>query len=52
MALYTGFDLHSTNSYVGIIDEDGGRVWKKKLSNDPNLISAILKPFKKDIEGM
>jgi len=52
MALYTGFDLHSTNSYVGIIDEDGGRVWKKKLSNDPNLISAILKPFKKDIEGI
>ena len=52
MALYTGFDLHSTNSYVGIIDEDGGRLWKKKLSNDPNLISAILKPFKKDIEGI
>jgi len=34
MALYTGFDLHSNNSYVGIIDETGGRVWKKKLSND------------------
>jgi transposase len=52
MALYTGFDLHSNNSYVGIIDETGGRVWKKKLSNDPRLISEMLKPFKKDIKGI
>jgi hypothetical protein len=28
MGLYTGFDLHSSNTYVGIIDEDGvgGRI--------------------------
>ena len=52
MGLYTGFDLHSTNTYVGIIDEDGGRLWKKKLRNDPSLISEALKPFKKDIEGI
>ena len=52
MGLYTGFDLHSTNTYVGIIDENGGRLWKKKLRNDPSLISEALKPFKKDIEGI
>jgi len=52
MGLYTGFDLHSTNTYVGIIDEDGGRLWKKKLRNDPNLISETLRPLKKDIEGI
>jgi transposase len=52
MALYTGFDLHSSNSYVGIIDEDGIRLWKKKLRNDPRLISESLRPFKKDIEGV
>jgi transposase len=52
MGLYTGFDLHSNNSYVGIIDEDGGRVWKKKLRNDPSLISETLRLFKKDIEGI
>jgi len=44
MGLYTGFDLHSSNTYVGIIDEDGKRVWKKKLRNDPSLISATLRP--------
>jgi transposase len=52
MGLYTGFDLHSNNSYVGIIDEDGKRIWKKKLRNDPSLISEMLSPFKKDIVGI
>lgn len=49
MGLYTGFDLHSSNTYVGIIDEDGKRIRKKKLRNDPSLISATLRPFKEDI---
>jgi transposase len=50
MELYTGFDLHSNNSYVGIIDEGGRRLWKKKLRNDPSLILETLQPFKKDIK--
>lgn len=52
MGLYTGFDLHSSNRYVGIIDEDGKRIWKKKLKNDPKLISSELSPLKDDIEGI
>ena len=52
MGLYAGFDLHSSNTYVGIIDEDGKRIWKKKLRNDPRLISESIRPFKKDIAGM
>jgi transposase len=52
MALYTGFDLHSTNTYIGAIDEDGKRMWKKKLRNDPSLIVAVLSPLKKDIVGV
>src|SRR5271169_1378377 len=52
MRLYTGFDLHSNNSFVGIIDEDGGRLWKKKLRNEPSLILETIRPFKKDIEGI
>ncbi|MBF0559599.1 MAG: hypothetical protein HQL08_12565 [Nitrospirae bacterium] len=52
MGLYTGFDLHSSNSYVGIIDEDGVRLWKKKLRNEPGLILETLRPFRKDIEGI
>ena len=41
-----------TNTYVGIIDEEGRRIWKKKLRNDPSLISATLSPLKEDIEGI
>ncbi len=49
MKLYTGFDLHSTNNYVGIVDENGKRAFKKKLPNDPTVILDILKPFKDNI---
>jgi len=52
MGLYTGFDLHSSNTYVGIIDEDGRRIWGKKLRNEPSLISGTLRPFKEDIGGI
>ncbi len=52
MGLYIGFDLHSSNTYVGIIDENGRRMWKKKLRNDPELICAALKPFRGDVEGI
>jgi len=52
MKLYTGFDLHSSSSYLGIIDEDGKRIWKRKLRNDPILISETLRRFKKDIIGI
>lgn len=49
MKLYTGFDLHSSNSYVGIIDENGKRAFNKKLPNDPAVIVNTLRPFRHDI---
>src|SRR3970282_1974558 len=49
MRLYTGFDLHSSNTYVGIIDEHGKRAFNKKLPNDPGVILDTLRPFKNDI---
>jgi transposase len=52
MKLYAGFDLHSNNSYLGIIDENGRRVFKKKLRNEPELIVTVINPFKSDIEGI
>lgn len=52
MGLYTAFDLHSNNSYLGIIDENGKRVIRRKLQNDEELIVKVLNPFKSDIEGI
>ncbi|NTW78159.1 MAG: IS110 family transposase [Syntrophaceae bacterium] len=52
MKLYTGIDLHSSNSYVGIIDETGKRVFKKKLPNDPWVILNTLAQYKNDVVGI
>ena len=52
MKLYLGIDLHSSNSYLGIIDETGKRVFKRKLPNDPEMILAALAPYKNDIVGI
>jgi len=46
MRLYTGIDLHSSNSYLAIIDETGKRVFKRKLPNDPEQILSALAPYK------
>jgi transposase len=52
MRLYTGFDRHSSNTYLGIEDEGGKRIFKKKLPNDAEIILDILKPYKDDIVGI
>jgi len=52
MKLYSAFDLHSNNSYLAIIDENGKRVFHRKVKNDPQLVVQILTPFKNDIEGI
>jgi len=52
MRLYTGIDLHSSNSYLAIIDETGKRVFKKKVPNDPEQILSALAPYKDSIIGI
>ena len=52
MRLYTGFDLHSSNNYLAIIDEKGKRVYKRKLRNDPESILTALMPQKNNIRGI
>jgi len=52
MKAYAGIDLHSTNNYLGIIDETDRRLFKKKLPNCPKTILSALKPFKKKLVGI
>ncbi len=52
MELYAGIDLHSTSNYLGIIDEEDKRVFKKKLPNDLNTILQVLEPFKENLSGV
>lgn len=52
MKLYSGFDLHSSNSYVAIINAQGKRIEGKKLANDPAQIVSLLAPYRKQIAGI
>jgi len=52
MKLYSGFDLHANNTYIGIEDEEGKRLMTRKVDNDPNQILQVLNPYRKDIEGI
>jgi transposase len=51
-ALYAGCDLHGNNNLIGIVDGEGKRVFKKKLSNDFPLIRDTLKPFQEELVGI
>jgi transposase len=52
MELYCGLDLHSTNTYIGILDSDFKRVFKKRVSNNLDLILETLEPFKDQLKGL
>jgi transposase len=52
MSYYVGIDLHSDNSYIGVIDKKDSRILGKKLPNDLGVILKELKPFKKEIQGI
>ena len=52
MKLYAGVDLHSNNSYLGIIDKKEKEIFKKKLPNDLEEIVTALIPYRKDLEGI
>ncbi len=52
MKLYAGIDLHSTNNYIGILNENDERVFKKRLSNDPEKILNTLSQYKQGLKGI
>lgn len=42
MTLYAGIDLHSSNHDIAIMDQEGRRLFHKKISNDPVLTLEVL----------
>lgn len=52
MKLYSGIDLHSSNSYLAIIDETGKRVFKEKSPNDMATILRALEQFRTGLAGI
>ena len=52
MKVYAGIDLHSSNNYVGIINDQDQRVYQKRLPNQVDHILEALEPFKESMEGV
>ena len=52
MKVYAGIDLHSSNNYVGIIDEQDQRLYQKRLPNRIEHILPALEPFRDSLEGV
>ena len=52
MQLYAGLDLHSTNTYIGILDQEFNRIFKKRVANNLELILQTLNPFRSELKGL
>ncbi|MDD2735076.1 MAG: transposase [Desulfuromonadaceae bacterium] len=52
MKLYSGIDLHSSNSYLAIIDETGKHVFKEKSPNDMAAIARAFEPYRNWLDGI
>jgi transposase len=52
MELYSGLDLHSRNTYIGILDSDFNRTFKQRVSNNLDLILETLEPFRDQLKGL
>ena len=52
MKLYAGIDLHASNNFIGVIDQNGKRAFKRKLANEPEEILAALGSFREEMAGV
>ena len=52
MKLYGGIDLHSNNSVIAIINEEGETLTVKRLNNDMSVILSFLTPYKYKLAGL
>ena len=51
MGTYAGIDLHSSNNYIGIMDQDHKRLFSRRLPNSLDKILMVLEPFMKRLAG-
>ena len=52
MQLYAGLDLHSRNTYIGIMDKELKRVFGKRVANKLPVILKTLAPFQDRLKGI
>jgi transposase len=52
MTTYAGIDLHSSNCYLAVIDQQQTRLFGKRLPNSLDQVQAALRPFKEELSGV
>lgn len=52
MKAYAGIDLHSSNNYLGIINDNDKRLYGRRIPNDLNRVLMALEPFRDQLEGI
>jgi transposase len=52
MKTYAGIDLHSSNNYLGVINDQDQRLFSKRLPNCIDTISTALEPFRNTLRGI
>ena len=52
MKTYAGIDLHSSNNFIGIINENDKRLYSKRHENRVDVVLKVLKPFKRNLQGI
>src|SRR5210317_1220135 len=52
MQLYAGLDLHSRNTYIGIMDQEFKRLFGKRVLNKLPVILDTLTPFRDQLKGI
>ena len=52
MKLYAGLDLHSRNTFIGIMDKEFKIVFAKQVPNNLPLIIKTLEPFQDQLQGI
>ena len=52
MQTYAGIDLHSSNNYLGIIDENDQRLYGKRLPNKLETVMSALEPYQDSLQSV
>ena len=52
MQTYAGIDLHSSNNYLGIIDENDQRLYGKRLPNELETVVSALEPYQDNLQSV
>ncbi len=52
MITYAGIDLHSSNNYLVVIDDNDKRLFEKRLPNDLEVVCSALEPFRESLSGV